>query len=107
MQNGTFIRNAAAAAQVRTVPVSTKRMALSELRVQPAKTEQVRSVEASLRLDAVASAGFRISRAKAADLIKAGDVRYMRHLAACLCVAKRLNVLWKSLAMHSYMIALG
>lgn len=64
-----------AGGQVRTVPVSTRQMALSELRVQPAKTEQVRSVEASLRLDAIASAGFRMSRAKAADLIKAGDVR--------------------------------
>jgi RNA-binding protein YlmH len=64
------------ALQVRSVPVSTKRMALTELNVRPAKTEQVRSVEASLRLDAVASAGFRISRAKVADLIKAGDVRW-------------------------------
>ena len=32
-------------------------------------------MEASLRLDAVASAGFRMSRAKAADLVKAGDIR--------------------------------
>ncbi|KAK9903953.1 hypothetical protein WJX75_001198 [Coccomyxa subellipsoidea] len=61
--------------QVRSVPVVTRRMALAELSVRPAKTETVRSVEASLRLDAVASAGFRISRAKAADLIKQGDVR--------------------------------
>lgn len=36
---------------------------------------QVRSVEASLRLDAVASAGLRISRAKASDLAKNGDLR--------------------------------
>ena len=32
-------------------------------------------MEASLRLDAVASAGFRVSRSKMADFIKAGDVR--------------------------------
>ncbi|CAL8470758.1 g10300 [Coccomyxa elongata] len=61
--------------QVRSVPVRSQRMELADLSVRPAKTETVRSVEASLRLDAVASAGFRISRAKAADLIKAGDVR--------------------------------
>lgn len=36
---------------------------------------QMRSVEASLRLDAVASAGLRVSRAKAADLAKRGDLR--------------------------------
>ena len=57
------------------VPVTTRVMELSELNVKQPKTEQVRTVEASLRLDAVASAGFRISRGKAADLIKHGDVR--------------------------------
>ena len=40
------------------------------LRVQETKT-----VEASMRLDAVASAGFRMSRSKMVDLIKSGDVR--------------------------------
>ena len=62
--------------QVRRVPVQTARMALSDLSVRAPKTEEVRSVEASLRLDAVASAGFRMSRAKAADLVKAGDIRW-------------------------------
>ena len=61
--------------QVRRVPVSTKQMDLSELTVKAPKTEQVRTVEASLRLDAIASAGFRVSRAKASDLVKHGDVR--------------------------------
>jgi RNA-binding protein YlmH len=61
--------------QVRRVPVTTSVMELSELNVKQPKTEQVRTVEASLRLDAIASAGFRISRGKAADLIKHGDVR--------------------------------
>ncbi len=55
--------------------MATQRIDLAELRVRPAKTEALRSVEASLRLDAVASAGFRMSRAKAADAVKAGDIR--------------------------------
>ena len=66
----------AARAQVRRVPVQTARMALAELGVAPPRIEEIRSVEASLRLDAVASAGFRMSRAKAADLVKAGDIRW-------------------------------
>ena len=37
-----------------------------------ARVEELSSVEASLRLDAVASAGFRMSRSKMADLVKAG-----------------------------------
>ncbi|GBF97183.1 hypothetical protein Rsub_10044 [Raphidocelis subcapitata] len=52
---------------VRSVPVEARRVALSELRVPPA--------QASLRLDAVASAGFRMGRGAMADLIKSGDVR--------------------------------
>jgi len=43
--------------QVRTVTVETRRVALSELRVPPQQTTEISSVEASLRLDAVASAG--------------------------------------------------
>ncbi len=65
------------------MPVRSQRMELADLSVRPSKTETVRSVEASLRLDAVASAGFRISRAKAADLIKAGDVRCAPHAMPC------------------------
>ncbi|EFJ50818.1 hypothetical protein VOLCADRAFT_57892 [Volvox carteri f. nagariensis] len=61
--------------QVRTVPVEVRRIALSELSVRPPRQEEVSSVEASLRLDAIASAGFRMSRTKMGDLIKAGDVR--------------------------------
>ena len=57
--------------------MTTKQMDLSELSVRQPKTEQMRTVEASLRLDAVTSAGFRISRGKAADLIKHGDVRFV------------------------------
>jgi hypothetical protein len=45
------------ALQVRTVPVETRQVALSDLRVPPPRREELRSVEASLRLDALASAG--------------------------------------------------
>ncbi|GIL70408.1 hypothetical protein Vretifemale_1174 [Volvox reticuliferus] len=61
--------------QVRTVPVEVHRIPLSELSVRPPRQEEISSVEASLRLDAIASAGFRVSRTKMGDLIKAGDVR--------------------------------
>lgn len=43
--------------QVRTVPVEVRRIPLSELSVRPPRQEEVSSVEASLRLDAIASAG--------------------------------------------------
>ena len=60
---------------MRTVTVQTRRMELDQLRVRQPKVERLTSVEASLRLDAVASAGFRVSRSKLADLVKAGDIR--------------------------------
>ncbi len=44
-------------AQVRTVPVQVRTIALDQLKVKPAKVEEVNSVESSLRLDALASAG--------------------------------------------------
>ncbi len=43
--------------KVRTVPVEVKAIALSDLRVPPPRVEELKSVEASLRLDSVASAG--------------------------------------------------
>lgn len=58
--------------QVRSVPVTTRALALGGLQVRVARVEELSSVEASLRLDAVASAGFRMSRSKMADLVKAG-----------------------------------
>ena len=41
--------------------------------VRAPRVEEISSVEASLRLDAVASAGFRVSRSKMMDMIKAGE----------------------------------
>ncbi|NBO31738.1 MAG: photosystem II S4 domain protein [Cyanobacteria bacterium WB6_1B_304] len=61
--------------QVRSVPVKIQPIPLSELRVREPKTKEITTVEASLRLDAIASAGFGMSRGKMVDWINAGDVR--------------------------------
>lgn len=61
--------------QVRTVSVKTTRIPLSDLEVPEAKIQELKTFEASLRLDSIASAGFKISRAKMTDTIKSGDVR--------------------------------
>jgi photosystem II S4 domain protein len=61
--------------QVRSVPVRCRLVEMAQLRAPAPREQEVSSVEASLRLDAIASAGFRLSRSKMLDLIKAGDVR--------------------------------
>ncbi|MEO0768138.1 MAG: photosystem II S4 domain protein [Cyanobacteria bacterium J06649_4] len=61
--------------QVRSVPVKTKPIELSELKVREPKRKEITTVEASMRLDALASAGFGMSRSKMADMITGGDVR--------------------------------
>ncbi|MBD2096502.1 photosystem II S4 domain protein [Trichocoleus sp. FACHB-591] len=61
--------------QVRSVPVKTRRIELSELKIREPKKKELTTVEASLRLDAIASAGFGMSRSKMVDLIDGGDVR--------------------------------
>lgn len=61
--------------QVRSVPVKTQRIDFSELSIREPKKKEMTTVEASLRLDAIASAGFGMSRSKMADMISAGDVR--------------------------------
>jgi len=61
--------------QVRSVPVTTRRLDLSELKIREPKKKEMTTVEASMRLDAIASAGFGTSRSKMADMINAGDVR--------------------------------
>ena len=60
---------------VRSVKVLCRLIPLGELRVTPAKKETIRTAEASLRLDAIASAGFRTSRATMTELIDGGDVK--------------------------------
>lgn len=61
--------------QVRSVPVRTTPIPLEELRVRPPRTKSITTVEASLRLDAIASAGFSTSRSRMANDITAGDVK--------------------------------
>ena len=61
--------------QVRSVPVKVQPIDWSELKTRAPKKKELTTVEASLRLDAIASAGFSMSRSKMADLIESGDVR--------------------------------
>ncbi|MBD1814939.1 photosystem II S4 domain protein [Microcoleus vaginatus DQ-U2] len=77
--------------QVRSVPVQTRRIELSELKIREPKKKEMTTVEASMRLDAVASAGFAMSRSKMADLIDSGDVR----------------VNWKDVTQASYNVKSG
>ncbi|AFZ34179.1 photosystem II S4 domain protein [Stanieria cyanosphaera PCC 7437] len=77
--------------QVRSVPVKTQRIDLSELKVRPPQKKEMTTVEASMRLDAIASAGFGMSRSKMADAISSGDVR----------------VNWKEITQPSYSVKAG
>ncbi|MEN9215256.1 MAG: photosystem II S4 domain protein [Gloeomargarita sp. DG02_4_bins_56] len=61
--------------RVRSVPVTVQPLDWSELQVPAPRTKHFTTVEASLRLDALGSAGFGLSRAKMADWIKQGEVR--------------------------------
>ncbi len=77
--------------QVRSVPVKTRQIEWSELKIRPPKKKEMTTVEASMRLDAIASAGFGMSRSKMASAISAGDVR----------------VNWKEVTQASYNIKEG
>jgi photosystem II S4 domain protein len=77
--------------QVRSVPVKTQKIDLSELKVREPKKKELTTVEASLRLDAIASAGFGMSRSKMVDFINSGDVR----------------VNWKEVTQASYNVKSG
>lgn len=77
--------------QVRSVPVKTKQVDFSELKVRPPKTKELTTVEASLRLDAISSFGFGISRSKMVEAINSGDVR----------------VNWKEITQSSYTLKTG
>ncbi|WOL17076.1 hypothetical protein Cni_G25865 [Canna indica] len=61
--------------KVGNVPVTCKPIPLLALEYEPPRTKTLRTVEASVRVDALASAGFKISRSKLVDLISNGDVR--------------------------------
>lgn len=57
------------------VSLRVERIALSALDVPERKTRAIRDTVATLRLDAVASSGFGMSRARAAELIASGRVQ--------------------------------
>ncbi|XP_021997395.1 putative RNA-binding protein YlmH isoform X2 [Helianthus annuus] len=61
--------------KVGNVPVTCKKMPLIALEYEPPRTRTFKTVEASMRIDAIASAGFKISRSKLVGLISDGDVR--------------------------------
>ena len=77
--------------QVRSVAVKTQQIDLSELKIRPPKKKEMTTVEASMRLDAIASAGFGMSRSKMADAISHNDVR----------------VNWKEVTQSSYNVKAG
>ncbi len=77
--------------QVRSVPVKTRRIELSELKIREPKKKELTTVEASMRLDAIASAGFGMSRSKMAEIIAGGDVR----------------VNWKDISSSSHQVKAG
>lgn len=60
--------------KVRSVPVTVKRIDWDAIQVRPPKQKQINTVEASMRLDAVGSSGFSMSRSKLADIVKSGGV---------------------------------
>jgi photosystem II S4 domain protein len=77
--------------QVRTVPVKIRSIDLANLKIRAPQTKEIATVEASLRLDAIASAGFGMSRSKMVDFIDGDDVR----------------VNWKSVTQPSYQLKSG
>lgn len=58
---------------VRSVPVKIERIDWGLLEVRAPSVKEMNIVEASMRLDAVASAGFSMSRSKFAEMVRAGD----------------------------------
>ncbi|CAI9088672.1 OLC1v1023074C1 [Oldenlandia corymbosa var. corymbosa] len=61
--------------KVGNVSVTCKRIPLLAIEYEPPSTKSFISIESSVRLDSVASAGFKISRSKMVSLISNGDVR--------------------------------
>jgi photosystem II S4 domain protein len=75
--------------QVRSVPVKVESIALTDLKVRPPQIKSMTTVEASLRLDAVGSAGFSMSRTKMVAEIERGEVK----------------VNWKTVSQPSYTLS--
>ncbi|KAK4576774.1 hypothetical protein RGQ29_027351 [Quercus rubra] len=61
--------------KVGNVPVSCTKIPLISLDYEAPRTQTFKTVEASLRVDALASAGFKISRSKLVDSVSKGELR--------------------------------
>jgi hypothetical protein len=82
---------------VRSVPVRFAARPISELQLPALRLpKRLQSVEASLRLDAVGSAGFGISRSRMAERIRQGSVRIDWHVVTSpsreLAVGERVQL---------------
>jgi photosystem II S4 domain protein len=77
--------------QVRSVSVKTQQVSLEDLKFHAPTKKEITTVEASLRLDAIASAGLGVSRSKMVEAINSGDVR----------------VNWKEIKQSSYQLKSG
>ena len=77
--------------QVGAVPVAAAPIDPEQLNVQPQRVKEVKTTVASLRLDAVAGAGFGVSRTKMVREIK----------------AERVKVNWKVVSAPDYQVGFG
>lgn len=60
--------------EIKSVPVKIEEISLESIFFKPSTKKEITSVEPSLRLDAVASAGFGLSRSKMSKVIDGGNV---------------------------------
>lgn len=70
---------------------------MSDVSIRQPTVSKLETVEASLRLDLVASSGFKMSRNKAAELIKMGDIQlnYLPGAKPATSVTPEDVVRWK------------
>jgi photosystem II S4 domain protein len=82
--------------QIRNVPVLVEDISLSDLKVKAIASKEITSVEASMRLDAVASAGFGISRSNMVKRVENGavsvDFREVRNGAQTLQAGQVVSI---------------
>lgn len=77
-----------AVTSVRQVSVQVQVADEGELEVPEKRVKEMQSVESSMRLDAVVSAGFKLSRSKFANMVRSGlvNVNYKEMKAPAKCV---------------------
>ena len=72
----SFLSSSGTLESVRSIKVKIGALPLAEIESRGViEAEEIRTYEASTRLDAVASAGFRVSRSKMSVHISKGDVK--------------------------------